>query len=79
MPRSDNQDMAMRPPHPNDVAKQADVMKRARDVLASSITVANSVAQKTNALKTSGRQQSVSDTYPSIWRPEARDDFSFGR
>ena len=58
----------MRPPHPNDVAKQAELMKLARDVLANSIAVASSVAQKTN-----GIVQSVSDTYPSTWRLEESD------
>jgi hypothetical protein len=78
MLRSDNQDMAMRPLHPNDVATQADVMKRGRDVLANSIAVANSVGQKTNAIKTKAYSKAL-PTHTRAWRPEARDDFSFGK
>ena len=73
-PVLNHQDMAMRPLHPNDVAKQTDLMKRVRDAIANSITIASSAAQSTSGLELSGFH-----TSPNIWRPMAGDDFSFAR
>jgi len=65
----------MRPPHPNDLANQAALMKRTRDTVANSIPVAGSVVQRT-----SNTESNLSVTNASVRQPwQNEGDFSFAR
>ena len=64
----------MRPLHPNDVANQAALMKRIRDTVANSITVASSIRRKTSDTESSGFGTSA-----TVRQPSQSDDFSFAR
>ena len=65
----------MRPVHPNDVASQVALVKRARDAVASSIPVAKAVVRRMS--DTESNVSVTSGSVRRLWQSEG--DFSFAR